>query len=60
MIDLDKKVANRICANTKGAEDVIMLDNNETMIVKTVFTRLRSKLVARTNLENAKDFGASV
>ena len=27
MIDLDKKVANRICANTKGAEDVIMLDN---------------------------------
>ena len=29
MLDLDKKVANRVCANTKGGNEVIKLENNK-------------------------------
>ena len=29
MIDLDKKVGNRVCANTKGGSDVVSLDKVE-------------------------------
>ena len=28
MIDLDKKVANKVCANSKGSEDILRLENS--------------------------------
>ena len=29
MVDLDQKVANRVCANSKGSDDVLLLENKE-------------------------------